>query len=215
MQLLRGAAGVTAFLGLAKRQFEPDSHPYVDSDTGLTFASYSSDRGVTYRVAIPDTIPADNVFDTVLQIVAPHEVGWAGFAWGGTMTYNPLAIAWANGTSNVVLSSRIAYGYYTPPEYPNAQYTVLKKGTHINATHWQLTASCKGCSSWGDEEIGVTAIDPQYDATMAFAFSNNPVDTPESVDSSFGIHDSLGHPIFDLKTGQNADFAAKVEQLAE
>lgn len=99
---------LTEKLWSAKRQFEPDSQPYVDSDTGLKFASYSSERGVTYRVAIPETIPADNVFDTVLQIVAPHEVGWAGFAWGGTMTYNPLAIAWANGTSNVVLSSRIA-----------------------------------------------------------------------------------------------------------
>lgn len=76
--------------------------------TGLNFASYHTDRGVTFRVAIPDTIPADNVFDTVLQVIAPHDIGWAGFAWGGTMTYNPLAIAWANGTTNVVLSSRIA-----------------------------------------------------------------------------------------------------------
>ncbi|KAK3316644.1 hypothetical protein B0H66DRAFT_625985 [Apodospora peruviana] len=214
MQLLRGAAGVAAFLGMAKRQFDPDSKPYVDTETGLTFASYTSERGITFRVAIPDPVPADNDFETVLQLIAPHDVGWAGFAWGGTMTYNPLAIAWANGTTNVVLSSRIAYGYYTPPEYPQAQYTILKTGTHVNATHWQLTTSCKGCSAWGDDEIGKTNIDPQYQTTMAFAYSNNPVDTPASPESSFGIHDSLGHPIFDLMTGKNADFGAKITKLS-
>jgi hypothetical protein len=48
------------------------------------------------------------VFDTVIQILAPKSVGWFGWAWGGHMTYNPLAIAWLNGTSNVVLSPRIA-----------------------------------------------------------------------------------------------------------
>jgi hypothetical protein len=74
----------------------------------LTFASYTSDRGITFRVAIPDPIPEDKVYDTVLQIVAPHDLGWAGWAWGGHMTYNPLAVVWANGTNNVVLSSRVA-----------------------------------------------------------------------------------------------------------
>ena len=63
---------------------------------------------MTFRVAIPATIPASAEFDTVLQIVAPITIGWAGFAWGGTMTYNPLAIAWANGTNNVIISPRIA-----------------------------------------------------------------------------------------------------------
>jgi hypothetical protein len=96
-------------LGIARRDgFEPDSHPFEDAATGLKFASYSSDRGVTYRVAIPATITAGAGFDTVLQVVAPITIGWAGFAWGGTMTYNPLAIMWANGTNNVVVSPRIA-----------------------------------------------------------------------------------------------------------
>jgi hypothetical protein len=98
-------------LRIARRDefsFEPDSHPYEDAATGLKFASYASDRGVIYRVAIPAIIPASAEFDTVLQVVAPINVGWAGFAWGGTMTYNPLAIMWANGTNNVVVSSRIA-----------------------------------------------------------------------------------------------------------
>jgi len=93
---------------LARRQFDPDSSAFADPETGLTFASYTSDRGITFRVAIPDPIPEDKVYDTVLQIVAPHDLGWAGWAWGGHMTYNPLAVVWANGTNNVVLSSRVA-----------------------------------------------------------------------------------------------------------
>jgi len=91
-----------------RRQFEPDSHVVQDEDTGLTFASYRSDRGIDYRVAIPEEIPEDLVYDTILQIVAPLDVGWAGWAWGGHMTYNPLGISWANGTSGVVISPRIA-----------------------------------------------------------------------------------------------------------
>lgn len=91
-----------------RRQFEPDSTVYEDPDTGLTFASYTSDRGIAFRVAIPDPVPEDKIFDMVLQIESPLDVGWAGWAWGGQMTYNPLAVAWANGTNNVVLSSRIA-----------------------------------------------------------------------------------------------------------
>jgi hypothetical protein len=48
---------------------------------------------------------------------------------------------------------------------------------------------------------------------MAFAYSNTPPDTPADEESNFGIHDSLGHPIYDLATGKNADFDAKVAKL--
>ncbi|KAK3991557.1 hypothetical protein QBC44DRAFT_51043 [Cladorrhinum sp. PSN332] len=213
-QVITKAAG---FLGLASRQFsfDPDSSVYEDAETGLTFSSYSTDRGISYRVAIPEEIPTgDKIFDTVLQIESPNDVGWAGFAWGGHMTYNPLAIVWANGTNNVVLSSRIAYGYYSPPEYSDSHYTVLKTGTHINATHFKITVKCTGCSRWGDEDIGFTEIDPEYDSTLAYAYSDHPVDTPGDETSSFGIHDSLGHPVYALGSqAKNADFAAKVASL--
>ncbi|GAB1316189.1 Cellobiose dehydrogenase cytochrome domain-containing protein [Madurella fahalii] len=213
MRFLESVARVAGVLGLARRQFDPDSSVYEDAETGLTFASYTSDRGITYRVAIPDPVPEDKIFDTVLQVVAPIDVGWAGWAWGGHMTYNPLAVVWANGTNNVVLSSRIAYGYFSPPSYPDAQYTVLSTGTHVNETHFQITAKCTGCSRWGDEDIGFTELDPAFQSTMAFAYSNMPVDTPGDEESNFGIHDSLGHPIYDLATGMNADFAAKIAEL--
>ncbi len=93
---------------LARRQFDPDSSVYADPETGLTFSTYTSDRGMIFRVAIPDPVPENKIFDTVLQIVSPQDVGWVGWAWGGHMTYNPLAVAWVNGTNNVVVSSRIA-----------------------------------------------------------------------------------------------------------
>jgi hypothetical protein len=48
---------------------------------------------------------------------------------------------------------------------------------------------------------------------VAFAYSDTPVDTPADPASNFGIHDSLGHPIYDLATGKNADFAEKVAGL--
>jgi len=213
MQLIQSVTRVAALLGLARRQFDADSSVFEDSETGLTFASYTSDRNITFRVAIPDPVPDDKIFDTVLQVVAPKDVGWAGWAWGGSMTYNPLAVAWANGTSGVVVTSRIAYGYFSPPEKPDAKYTVLKTGTHVNATHFQVTAKCTGCSRWGDNDTGFTELDPAYQSTMAFAYSNTPVDTPGDEASNFGIHDSLGHPIFDLSKAKNADFAAKVEKL--
>lgn len=219
MHLPRVAAGLAGLLGISKptltpRQFEPDSSVYVDAETGLTFASYTSDRSIIFRVAIPDVIPADLIYDTVLQIIAPIDVGWAGFAWGGHMTYNPLGIAWANG-NEVVLSPRIAYGYYSPPVYSDSHYTVLKKGTHVNATHFQVTVKCTGCSSWGDESMGFSNIDPEYQTTLAYAYGNTKVDTPADMESTFGIHDSLGHPIYDLAVAKNADFAKKVAALAE
>ncbi|KAK0709205.1 hypothetical protein B0T26DRAFT_653749 [Lasiosphaeria miniovina] len=213
MHILRSAAGLAALLGLAPRQFEPDSVQLFDSVTGLNYSSYTNDRHITYRVAIPDPLPGNLEYDTVLQVIAPIDVGWAGLAWGGAMTYNPLAIVWANGTNNVVVASRIAYGYYSPPAYPQANYTVLKTGTHINATHWQVTAKCSGCSKWGDDDIGFTELDPQYQVTFGFAYGNNPVDTPSSIASTFGIHDSIGHPVYDLQVAKNAGFTAKVEGL--
>jgi hypothetical protein len=61
--------------------------------------------------------------------------------------------------------------------------------------------------------MGYTELDPAYDATMAYAYSNTPVDTPADETSTFSIHDSLGHPIYDLAAAKNADFAAKVAKL--
>jgi hypothetical protein len=48
---------------------------------------------------------------------------------------------------------------------------------------------------------------------LAYAYSNTPVDHPDDEASTFSIHDSLGHPVYDLSVAKNADFAAKLERL--
>lgn len=101
-------------------------------------------------------------------------------------------------------------GYYTPPPYPDATYTLLKKASHVNATHMQVTAKCTGCTRWGDDDIGITQMDPTNQNFMAFAYSNVPVDEPTNPDSTFGIHDLIGHWVEDLSQGANPDFAALV-----
>jgi Cytochrome domain of cellobiose dehydrogenase len=48
---------------------------------------------------------------------------------------------------------------------------------------------------------------------LAFAYANTPVDKPADAGSSFAIHDSIGHPVFDLAVAKNTKFAAKVAKL--
>ena len=85
---------------------------YNDPETGFTFAQYQatyslSGKYITVRVAVPSDAQQGSPYDSVVQMVAPAEVGWVGLAWGGSMTYNPLSVSWANGQS-VTLSSRYA-----------------------------------------------------------------------------------------------------------
>jgi hypothetical protein len=71
----------------------------------LCFQEITATSGVTYRFAIPAS--AEEGFPAILQIVAPIEVGWAGLAWGSSMTNGPLTLAWAN-AENVTISPRKA-----------------------------------------------------------------------------------------------------------
>lgn len=88
-----------------------DSVVRQDSVTGFTFsefrAQYVLGGYITYGVAVPSGVAAGTPYDVVLQVTAPVDVGWAGLAWGGSMTSNPLAVSWQNGNSAVV-SSRFA-----------------------------------------------------------------------------------------------------------
>lgn len=60
-----------------------------------------------FRLAIPDSSPSQ--FDTLLEMITPVALTWAGFAWGGGMTLNPLTVAWPNGNAGAVtISSRWA-----------------------------------------------------------------------------------------------------------
>lgn len=85
---------------------------YNDPETGFTFAQYQATyslggKYITFRIAVPGDAIQGTAYDTVLQVVAPNDVGWVGLAWGGSMTYNPLTVSWSN-NGNAVLSSRYA-----------------------------------------------------------------------------------------------------------
>ena len=97
-----------------------------------------------------------------------------------------------------------------PPEYNDATYTVLKKISFVNATHWQITAKCTGCTKWGDDTTGIQTLEQKGQNQIAFAWSSVPVDKPADNSSSFGIHDSIGHPIFDFSVAANKNFDALV-----
>lgn len=82
-----------------------------DSVTKICFSSYTApENGITVGIALPTNVT--DPYDAIVSITAPVSVTWTGFAWGGTMVFNPLTAAWANGKTSVV-SSRFAL--YEPP----------------------------------------------------------------------------------------------------
>lgn len=83
------------------------SHQYCPGGTEVCFSEFVTPTdNIVFRIAIPDVEAAP--FDILLQVVAPKAAaGWAGLAWGGAMTGNPLTIAWPN-EDGAVVSSRWA-----------------------------------------------------------------------------------------------------------
>ncbi|CZR62460.1 uncharacterized protein PAC_12357 [Phialocephala subalpina] len=98
--------GAAALICIASCQVS--SVPYCDPLTEICYTSYTTRLGISFRIALPN---ADGPIDAILQIVAPVTIGWAGFAWGGTMPWNPLSIGWSNATGAVV-SSRLGSIYH-------------------------------------------------------------------------------------------------------
>ncbi|KAK3933645.1 hypothetical protein QBC46DRAFT_348400 [Diplogelasinospora grovesii] len=159
------------------------THKYCPGGTSICFSEYTvATHNITFRIAIPD-VPAAP-FDILLQIIAPvASTGWAGLAWGGKMSSNPLTIGWPNGNSAVV-SSRYTSGHSVPGAYTGATYSILPSST-TNATHWQLDVLCVGCSQWG-----ATSLNPNGTNALAWAKSSKAVSTPASNASSFAIHEA-------------------------
>ncbi len=100
-------------------------------------------------------------------------------------------------------------GYYTPLPYEDAKYTVLK-GTGVNSTHFKLTALCAGCASWSDFDGNPTTLDGAGQVNFAYAYSTTPVDEPASGESTFSIHDSVGHWTHDLGAARSDKFSSWV-----
>jgi hypothetical protein len=103
MGLLQIVTAAVAVFGAASAAPAGPAAQTCDA-TGVCWSETSA-GGIVYRVAIPVATAAP--FDVLLQIVAPKATGWAGIAWGGVMTGNPLTLGWVNGT-NTVASSRWA-----------------------------------------------------------------------------------------------------------
>ncbi len=89
---------------------------------------------------------------------------------------------------------------------------MLSKGTHVNATHFQVTAKCTGCSTWGDSDIGISNLTTSGPNPLAFAFSTVPVDNPASNTTNFSIHDLIGHWVHDFAQGVNPNFSSQVSK---
>ncbi|KAK3372990.1 hypothetical protein B0T24DRAFT_248854 [Lasiosphaeria ovina] len=181
---------------------------YCEASTSICYSEFANPAGVLYRIAIPDTATVGN-FDLLLQIVAPKAIGWAGVAWGGVMTNNPLTVAWANPGATSVVSSRRASSRTYPTPFADVSYTVLP-GSTSNSTHWTVTALAKGLSAWG-----TTKLDPASTATQfAWVTSATAPVEPANNASRFGIHTAHAKWSHDLSSSKLANFAALVQQAA-
>ncbi|KAL8284513.1 hypothetical protein RB597_001951 [Gaeumannomyces tritici] len=174
-------------------------------DGPVCYSEFVSTQRVAYRVAVPDTAARGTAFEVLIQIVAPRAVGWAALAWGGQMTNNPLTIAYSNGGTGAVVSSRRAVSRTAPSPYPGASYAVFGTST-TNATHWRLDVLCSGCSAWTGG-----SVDPAGAAvTIAWASSARAPTTPSSNTSTIAIHDNKARVAFDLAAGRIANFTQVV-----
>ncbi|TPX12469.1 uncharacterized protein E0L32_006881 [Thyridium curvatum] len=214
MKLASGLAWAAALLGSATGVTAADSVVYQDYETGFTFSQYSAkytlQQSMVFRTAIPSSAQQGQAYDIVIQIVAPRNVGWAGLAWGGSMTNNPLTVFWLNGQTGVV-ASRWATGHTTPSTYSGATYQVFKAGTHANNTHWQVTAKCTGCTSFSSSSGGrTTTLNPKGSNRLAFAYSSGRPSNPSSPTSSFPIHDVTNYWQQDFSSGSNPSFDSLV-----
>ncbi|KAK6069895.1 cellobiose dehydrogenase [Seiridium cupressi] len=205
---MRRSVAVLAIASLVSFAYgQADTVAYTDTETGITFQSYTdNETQVSWRVALPEEIDGD--YDALVQIEGPAALGWIGWAWAGTMAYNPLTVVWAN-ANEVIHSSRIAYGFYTPSIYNGTTYQILK-GTGVNGTNFKFTAVCKGCTIWKDYDGNQQTLDFSQPARLAFASSHTAVDTPSDSNSNFEIHDYVGHWYADLTAAKSTDFSSWV-----
>jgi len=97
--LLLTSSGFATSLG--KRAWTESK--YCNPTSGLCYLQVvPGGTAPIFRIAIPDG--ASGAFDMVLEMITPISLGWAGFAWGGSMTANPLTVAWPNGQKATVSS---------------------------------------------------------------------------------------------------------------
>lgn len=99
-----------ALLNLQQQAAAQSTGQYCDSTSQVCYLQYSWGTTIpVFRLAVPDSASTGGNYDTLLQIVAPVSVKWAGFSWGGGMTSNPLTVVWPNGNSATVSSRWATY----------------------------------------------------------------------------------------------------------
>jgi hypothetical protein len=96
------ACALTASQALAQ---EVGSKKVCDASNFCWSVYEDGESGSTFGIALPSNVT--DPFDVVLKITSPLKNTWTGFAWGGTMVWNPLSVTWANGNS-AMPSSRFA-----------------------------------------------------------------------------------------------------------
>ncbi|KAI2469121.1 CBD9-like protein [Annulohypoxylon bovei var. microspora] len=206
-------ACVAALLGLAS---EANADVFLDPDTGFTFSQYNAQittgtSYITFRVAIPSPAPSGQPYDVVLQVVAPVSAGWVGVAWGGSMTNNPLLIGWANGASGMA-SIRRATAHTAPVAYTGATLQILTKGVKTNATHWQFTAKCTGCTQFTTTGTTTKSLNPSGSNRLAFAYARTKPSQPASESSPINVHDLFNYWDHDFSSAGNAEFQDLVDR---
>ncbi|SPO05547.1 uncharacterized protein DNG_08234 [Cephalotrichum gorgonifer] len=204
--------GASVLITSAICQDDVETFNYTD-ELGRSFNAYTiPDAGITFGIATSEI--STQPFDIILQVTGEVATsGWVGLSWGGSMTYSPLALVWING-EEVTVSSRMAFGYFVPPLFEESTYTVLP-GTSVNETHYTVTALCKGCSSWKPFDDTPTLLNGDGENYLAFAYSSVPVDDPTNIDTTFGIHERVGHWIHNLDHAKSPDFETWAAEAGE
>lgn len=101
-----------------------------------------------------------------------------------------------------------------PPAFEDTTYSVLP-GTTVNDTHFTVTALCRGCSLWEPLGDTPTALNGDGENYFAFAYSGVAVDDPTDPDTTFGIHDRVGHWIHNLADAKSPDFETWAAEAGE
>ncbi|KAI0402296.1 hypothetical protein F4802DRAFT_576627 [Xylaria palmicola] len=209
-----GLTYLAALLGCASEGLAADTSVVRDGETGFTFsefkAAYQLGQSVTFRVAIPS--PATANYDLVFQIIAPTAVGWTGLSWGASMVNCPLTLGWGFG-STPVTSVRRTSVRTQPQIYDGAKLQLLKTGSRVNGTHWQITAKCSGCSSFTTTGSTVKNLNANGSNRLAFAYSKTRPSSSSSA-ASIAVHDVYSYWDHDFSVAGNIDFAALVQRNA-
>ncbi|KAH7310978.1 hypothetical protein BKA65DRAFT_543030 [Rhexocercosporidium sp. MPI-PUGE-AT-0058] len=184
-----------------------DSKTACDAVTKICYSTYlAPESGISIGIALPMNVT--DPYDAIISITAPLATTWTGFAWGGTMVFNPLTVGWPNGKTSVV-SSRFAFGLGLPQSYDGAEYTLLK-GTSVNSTHWTMTAKCSGCTSYQANDGSQAVLNGTGTAPFAWAQGTTAVQEPANNNSAFNMHDSYGKWTHDLNAARSPLFEAWV-----